>query len=754
MPLRHKKNRLRRFAASRSRPLPKRSTFSVAPTGKGTSRFVMTAVFLLGSLIVLNMPKVGSRLRVDDIAKRDYRARTAFQAPDEEATRREREEAAGRAMRVFREDTDALVRLPREVDAFLNNVSQVRQTDSLASMARVKWGLSRAKLDALRDTLDTKWITPGIDALDNAVQEAVRNGIVAASLHQAEFASERYEIEVRPFDNSRKPERRSIVRTIAHPSGLRRFYRESLLLWFRDKPDGFQETMLDMLVHATSPTLKLDDAATEESIMAARKEVRTRYRTIAKGSIIVGVGDRVTRRAIEEIKLEKKAFAAMGTIARDQEGEGERLRRRALNAVGLTAVFFLGLTLLAVYGFVFAADAMLSNTRVFGVYTVIFITVAALRLLEIFGASYCWAPVILASMVLVVATGPIMAFGVTGFLAVIAGSATEGGLGLSVPLLVGGIVGILGLIHVRRRTDPFEAGVLAGVACAVSVWAFHLNLLPSDVATPLAWPWFDSLAAMGGGLGAGVLLSVGLPYVERFFDVATDLRLLEWTDQNQPLLRKLALEAPGTYHHSTVVSNMAEAAAKEIGANALLARAGAYLHDVGKLNRPEYFIENGMGRPSRHDGLKPMMSTLILTAHTQDGAELAKAYGVPAPLRWIIQEHHGTTTAQFFYRKACENNGGDDSPQEAMFRYRGPKPRRPESAIVMLADAVESASRTLDNASPSRIEQLVRSIVEARIDDGQLDESRLNITDIRRVEASLVRSLTAVSHPRIRYPGL
>ncbi len=203
------------------------------------------------------------------------------------------------------------------------------------------------------------------------------------------------------------------------------------------------------------------------------------------------------------------------------------------------------------------------------------------------------------------------------------------------------------------------------------------------------------------------------------------------------------------------MSNIAEAAAEEIGANALLARAGGYLHDVGKLNRPEYFVENANSQSSPHEQISPYLSTLILTAHTKDGQELAAAYGVPAPLRWIIAEHHGTTLVEYFYSKALEEAHDDGAKVRADdFRYRGHKPQGPEAGIVMLADSAESAARSLDHASSARIEKLVHEITEKRLKDGQLDESRMNITEIRMVEKSLVRSLLAISHPRIRYPSL
>ena len=743
-----------RFALDRSKPLPKEPVFTVAPRGKGTGRFLMTVVFLLGGIVVLAFPTGGPVLREGRIAGREYRARVSFDAPDDDATHRAREETAGKTLRVFQQNTDHLTALPRALDEFLKLVTEVRNADELQDRAREDWGLTRERLVGLKATFDLKWLGDGLEALRGGIDKAARRGIISAAERQSELDARRYEIKVRDRAAGEEGRNVSVYRTIGYPGGVREFFATESLLWFREKPAVFQEIFLDMIVHAATPTLKLDGVATDAAMREARANAPIQRREIVKGSIILDIGDRVTRKAIEEIAREEEAFGRLPKGVRDSEGGSEHLVRQILGAAGLTAVFVLGFLVLAFYGVVFAAGALTSNTRVFGVYAMCLFTLVALRVIEYFALPLYVTPVILAAIVLVVACGPNLALGATVLLAVLAGTATDGGMALSVSLLVGGIVAVLGLTHVKRRTDPMEAGALAGLASAACVWAFHLVAAGSAAGRP-PWPVVDSLAALGGGVLAGMALMASLPYVEQVFDVATDPRLLEWTDQNQPLLRKLALEAPGTYHHSTIVGNMAEAAAEAIGANSLLARAGAYLHDVGKLNRPDYFIENTVGRASRHDGLTPSMSTLILTAHPQDGAELAKRYGVPSPLRRIILEHHGTYVAQFFYGQACkENEENAHAPDEHDYRYRGPKPKSRESAIVMLADAAESASRTMVNPSPGRIEGLVREIVDHRLQDGQLDESRMSITDIRRVETSLVRGLTAVSHPRIRYPGL
>ncbi len=276
----------------------------------------------------------------------------------------------------------------------------------------------------------------------------------------------------------------------------------------------------------------------------------------------------------------------------------------------------------------------------------------------------------------------------------------------------------------------------------------------------LTWEFWDSprmaesLAALTNGVLGGFLVSGLLPAIECIFGVTTDIRLLEWSDPNQPLLQKLLLDAPGTYHHSMIVGSLAADAAEAIGANPLLARVSAYFHDVGKLKKPEYFAENiPAGAHNPHDDLSPTMSTLIITAHPKDGAEMAEQYGVPAPVRDVILQSHGTGVLKFFLNKAQSAESDTDEAEERNFRYRLLKPRSREAAVVMVCDAVESASRSMGSPSAGQLRNLVHQIILDRLHDGQFDESGLTITDLKRLEDTLVHGLAAVFHNRVRYPG-
>jgi putative nucleotidyltransferase with HDIG domain len=274
---------------------------------------------------------------------------------------------------------------------------------------------------------------------------------------------------------------------------------------------------------------------------------------------------------------------------------------------------------------------------------------------------------------------------------------------------------------------------------------------------PLAMPLLSDAARFGlWGVVAGFLMTGLLTSIESLFGILTDLRLLELGDPARPLLQELVQRAPGTYNHSINVASIAEAAAERIGARGLLVRVGAYYHDIGKMLKPHYFVENQGQEANRHEALVPAMSTLIIIAHVKDGADLARQHNLPEPIVDFVQQHHGTTLVEYFYRRACERDKDrdPDAPDvaENSFRYPGPKPQTKEAAVLMLADAVESACRCLVEPTPSRIENVVDEIAMKRLLDGQFDDCDLTLCELRTIQDSLVKSLIAVYHGRVKYP--
>src|SRR2546425_1660346 len=323
-------------------------------------------------------------------------------------------------------------------------------------------------------------------------------------------------------------------------------------------------------------------------------------------------------------------------------------------------------------------------------------------------------------------------------------------------------------LQVRRRSRLIRAGVGVGVAIWLSSLSFGMiaiNLFP-----PMDNDWgmigLQSALALGNGIITAMIVGGALPMLEHLFQITTDVSWLELSDLNHPLLRRMTIEAPGTYHHSLVVANLAEAAAEKIGANATLCRVCSYFHDVGKLMKPEYFTENMNFERNPHDDLAPTMSALIIIAHVKEGVDLALKHGLNRQIVDIIQEHHGTSLVYYFYKRALQQQddartGGKimnlregDVPEvrKETFRYSGPKPQTKESAIVSLADIVESASRSLEKPTTQKIEQLVNELIEERIADGQLDECDLTLGELRVIAKRFRFTLMTMLHTRIAYP--
>jgi putative nucleotidyltransferase with HDIG domain len=261
----------------------------------------------------------------------------------------------------------------------------------------------------------------------------------------------------------------------------------------------------------------------------------------------------------------------------------------------------------------------------------------------------------------------------------------------------------------------------------------------------------QSLVGAVAGIACAMLTLGGAMFLERPFRLTTDLRLLELSNPNEPLLRRLLVEAPGTYHASIIIANLAETAADAIGADSLLVRVGCYYHDIGKLRRPYLFVENQFGAENPHDRMSPSLSVLAIQAHVKDGLEMGRQMRLPQPVLDIIGQHHGTTLVSFFYRQALLSHK-DDPPDETSYRYPGPKPQTRAAAIVMLADGVEAGVRALPHPTPNAVEERVRQIITDRLEDGQLSECDLTLRDLETIEATFTRIMAGILHKRIEYP--
>jgi cyclic-di-AMP phosphodiesterase PgpH len=324
-------------------------------------------------------------------------------------------------------------------------------------------------------------------------------------------------------------------------------------------------------------------------------------------------------------------------------------------------------------------------------------------------------------------------------------------IGLVAYVLIGSLAGIYSVRQQRDRASILIAGLAIGTANFAAL--ISLDLLRQ---TPLVFSNFANRAGIAflSGILAYSLASILLPAFEAIFKITTDIRLLELSNLNAPILRRLAVEAPGTYHHSLVTGTLAEAAAEAIGANPLLARVGAYYHDIGKIRKPEYFVENQAFGINKHEELSPNLSCMIIANHVRDGLELAREFRLAPMIRDMIPQHHGTRVMSYFFQKAKGSpNRTTQGALETDFRYPGPKPQSKEAAIMMMADSVEAASRTLTDPSPAQIQGMINRLVDAVVMDNQFDECDITMREIHLVKGSFLKVLTGIFHRRIDYPG-
>jgi len=294
----------------------------------------------------------------------------------------------------------------------------------------------------------------------------------------------------------------------------------------------------------------------------------------------------------------------------------------------------------------------------------------------------------------------------------------------------------------RKRSKVIRAGAIAGLFQLTSLVLLE-NFI---IAAPQRY-----LVILINGLLSGVIALGVLPLFEYILQTVTNISLLELADLNHPVLQRLILEAPGTYHHSLIVGNLSDTACAAVGANGLLARIGAYYHDIGKLHKPEYFIENQDIKNNRHDDLSPTMSKLIIMNHIKEGLEVAKKYSLSPALWCFIQQHHGNSLVYYFYRRALEGKEENQEIAEEGFRYPGPKPDTKETAIVLLADSVEAATRSLKEPSPDKIEEMVHKVINNKFIDGQLDACELTLKDIEKISGVFIKILSGIYHSRVSY---
>lgn len=678
------------------------------PTDGRLWLFIGTGLVLF--LILAFKSPTGVDLRVGEVAARDIEAPRSV--VNRVATERLRDEAAREAVRSaadnpdnYRINTTISVLAADEVQGLFNRLAQVVPVDDEEELAVTDAQVVEA-VEILAEagvSLPASTVRPVLEGGPPRLERlaAVSRDTVEEILRSQRVSNEALDTlraqvgEYLPATTLTEPERRLVTLVVA--TNLR-------------------------------PNLTLDPQAVQRVEHQARRSVPDVV--VQPGQMIIRRGDVATAETIQVLQ-------DLGML------RPERPYASWLG-LGLAAFGLVGLIAVAIRQF---RPALSRETKQLGLLALVFVLVALLArigsLLGWDGAPFL-IPVALGSMLITILVDGQVAVLTTLLSALVTGMVTDYALEPMVVALTGGLTAVLSVNRAAQRSDVTRAGFLVGLACAVTLLA--LGLARGSMAlVSLAWV----------GLVNGLLSSVGalglLPYLETAFGITSSIRLLELANPNQPLLRRLLLEAPGTYHHSIMVGNLAEAAAEATGGDSLLVRVGALYHDIGKIRRPYFFAENQFGGDNPHDKIAPSLSTLIIIAHVRDGLELAREYRLPAVISAFIAEHHGTDLVRYFYTKAVETNRGG-TVEEEDFRYAGPKPQTKETAILMLADGVEATVRSLSRPTPGRIEGVVRKHIKTRLESGQLDESELTMKDLDKIVGAFVKVLNGVYHTRVEYP--
>ena len=478
------------------------------------------------------------------------------------------------------------------------------------------------------------------------------------------------------------------------------------------------------------PSLFLNEEGTEKRRQEAIASVDDVIRTIQKGQIITRKGEVATS---EDIAI----LNALGL---------KNPKINFSNIIGIIMITAICLSVFFFYLNYFYPDIYenINKLILLGIIS-IFIVLLAKIASQVSGYLM---PIASASMLIAISLNPNIAILLTVILSLLIGFIPGGGLNYILVSVISGIVAIYSIRKATQRSSLTRAGLIIAGVNIIAISA--LGLINNDgyylILQNNLWGVLNGFLA--------VILTIGiLPFLESYFDITTSFKLMELSNPNQPLLKKMILEAPGTYHHSIVVGNLSETAAEEIGGNGLLARVGAIYHDIGKIKRPYFFTENQEAYKNIHDEMEPSLSALVIASHVKEGIELAKKNKLPKDIIDIIAQHHGTNLITYFFHRALKENGStNDAVAEENYRYSGPKPQTKEAGIILLADSLEAATRSLTNPTATRIKTLVKEIIQKNLENGQLEECDLTLKDLDKIGDSFSRILTGMFHSRVEYP--
>lgn len=656
-------------------------------------------------------------LRPDEVAERNIQSNINAVIVDERQTEELRKQAAVKVQKVYQEEKYALSNVENEINNFYNNLldllsagdNQKKQVQELLNSLNV------LKYKGERNFTNTQLAEYIVNTSPEDLAKMRQNSISLAG-----------SVMDKPLT----------VETM--PDAYEQIQKQVDAVAFAPQA---REIMNLVIISNLKPNLIFNQEATDKAIAEARESVQAVQKTVKAGEIIVREGDRVTE---EQISI----LEQLGI---------QRTRSYPLTILGsglfVLLTFWLIIEFLRRY-----YRSIYENERLMLLIGLIFIIILLItRFLTIIKISNqpeintlmgYLAPVAAGSMLIAILLDNRLAYFLTMIMSIYVGLLNEGSqLFYGITAFFGGTVGVFQVYRLNQTSDLAKSGLYIALANVISIITLSLISGNLNLDTFLV----GAIVGAVNGILSAVLMIGALPYLETAFSITSMNKLLELSNPNHFVLKRLLLEAPGTYHHSLMVANLAEASAESIGANPLMVRIGAYYHDIGKIKRPNYFVENQQVFENPHEKIAPALSALIITSHVKDGVEIAREARLPQVIIDFIEQHHGTSLTKYFYNRALEEDRQGNLGEET-FRYEGPKPQSREVALVMLADSVEAAVRSLTNPSPERIRNMVRLLIKDKLNDGQLELCELTFRDLDTIGNSFCKLLEGVYHKRIEYP--
>ena len=656
-------------------------------------------------------------LKPDEVARRDIQSNITSIIIDEAKTEEMRKQAADKVQKVYQEDTYALSTTRNEINSFFSLVNDIRAAGED----------NNEKLQELLNTINKEGRNVETRKSSSQLAQYLINA-TPEDLQQMYATS----LSIIPGLMQKPITEENLDGVFDQASNQIDQLEYSLQA---------REIMKIVIINAIKPNLVFNKEATDKAIKEAVDAVKPVQKTVKAGEKIVREGERVTPEQIstlEQLGIQRSKSYPLTLVG---------------SAIFVLLTFWLTIEfvrryykkiyenhmLMLLLGLIFIL--ILSITR--------FLTVIKIgEIPDINSLIGYLAPVAAGSMLIAILLDNRLAYFFTMIMALYVGLLTEGNqLFYAITAFVGGTVGIFQVYRLNQTSDLARSGFYIALANIISIMT--LSLIGGNVTLNLILVGMV-IGAVNGILSA-VLMIGALPYLESAFSITSMIKLLELSNPNNELLKKLLMEAPGTYHHSLMVGNLAEAAAEPIGANPLLVRVGAYYHDIGKIKRTDYFVENQRGFDNPHEKIAPALSALIITSHVREGVELAREAHIPQDIIDFVEQHHGTSLAKYFYSRALEEDR-EGTLSEDSFRYEGPKPQSKEVALVMLADSVEAGVRSLQDPTPEKIKNMVRRIIQDKLNDGQLESCDLTFKDLDVIANSFCTSLEGLYHKRIEYP--